>query len=499
MATTALTPLPRTPRHRPRHRPRQRPCASPALARLFAGLVRAAAAALLAGCSGNAPDPAQNLLLVSIDTLRADALGVYGSTRGATPQLDTWAARGVLFERAFSHSPKTAPAHHSLLTSLTPRVHGVGNLDTAGASHLPPEAVPLAQTLATRGFRTGAFTGGGNIKALLGFDRGFEIYDDGPGTLAAKLTKARRWLRDNGDGRWFLFFHTYHVHDPYLVPADLLARFADPGYGGRIVGTRAELMQRSAAGEDLAPKRSGHDNIGANFWLRVDEQDPADHQHLHDLYTAGVADADRQIGDFLGGLERSGQLDNTLVVVTSDHGEEFGEHGRLRHDRLWQEVLHVPLLVQLPGGRAAGTRIAAPVRHIDFVPSALALLDVADTTHLRQGRSWADWIGRTTPVTEDRIVFGEHRSRREVPLDTWSLRRGGWLLLHDSEGDHLRDLRRDPAEVVPVADGERAAELRTAALAELARLESYASQLTRGTGVEIDAATRAELKALGYF
>ncbi len=471
-------------------------------ARALLGALALGALPWIAACGSRGSEAPRNLLLISLDTLRADALGIHGSERGASPHLDAFAARSVVFERAFSHSPKTAPSHHSLFTSLEPRVHGVGNLDTASASSLPPEAVPLAETLAARGFRTAAYTGGGNIKALLGFDRGFEIYEDGPGTLVGKLEQSARWVERVGalDGvRWFLFFHTYYIHDPYLVPAELAQRFTDPNYAGRILGVRRDLMARIQGGEDLAPQRGGSENVTANFWLRVDESDPRDWAHLHDLYIAGVAEADQRVGAFLQRLERAGHLEDTVVVITSDHGEEFGEHGRLRHDQLWQEILHVPLIVRLPGDAHGGTRISTPVAHIDFAPSMLELLDVADTTLLRRGQSWAAWLARPQRAPQDRLLFAEHRSRRERPLDTFAVRSGGWLLLSDTEGEHVRDLRADPLELHPLSDSERAAALRGIAEEQIAAQDALANTLSAPGDVVIDAATRAELEALGYF
>ena len=463
-------------------------------------LALALACSLCACGGGEGAAPARNLLFISIDTLRADALGSYGNERGASPELDAFARRSVLFERAWSHSPKTAPSHMTMLTGLPPRAHGVGNLNTSGASTLGEEAHTLAEILRGRGFRTGAVTSGGNVKAALGFDRGFELYVDRGRPLDKNLPLAERWLGEVGeDERWFLFFHTYEVHDPYFPKAADLEQFADPNYAGRILGDRVRLTQRIAAGDDLAPNASGHDHLVKNFWRRADLEDPADLQHLHDLYLAGLLGADRQLGAFLRRLEQRGQLENTLVVITSDHGEEFGEHGRPLHDQLWREVLHVPLLVRLPDERAAGTRIEADVRHMDLLPSLLELLDVPHPSGDLPGASWVPWID-APETAEPRPAFAEHRSLRERPLDLWALRSEGWLLHQDREGEQsLHELQGDPSELDPQSDEAQRARLEAERLHELGRLAELAARYATGEGVEVDAETRAELEALGYF
>ena len=466
-----------------------------------ARLLAAALAALLLGsaCGGSGAAPAKNLLFISIDTLRADALGSYGNQRGASPQLDAFAQRSVLFEQAWSHSPKTAPSHMSMLTGLPPRAHGVGNLNTAGASVLGEEVPTMAEILAARGFRTAAVTSGGNVKSALGFDRGFEIYQDQGRPLAQNLPVAERWLGErDADERWFLFFHTYEVHDPYFPAAQDIARFADADYAGDIVGERAELNARIAAGQDLAPNATGHDHLLINYWRRADLEDPVDLRHLHDLYLAGLAGADRELGAFLRRLEQRGLLDETLVVITSDHGEEFGEHGRTLHDQLWREVLHVPLIVRLPDDRGAGARIQADVRHMDLLPSVLQLLDVPHPLGSLPGESWAAWVDEPE-AARPRPAFAEHRSRREHDLDLWTLRTDGWLLHAGREGTSLHQLDEDPAEVEPLEDEAQRARLEELRLHELGRLQELAARFATGEGVVVDAETRAELEALGYF
>ncbi|MEO0652352.1 MAG: sulfatase, partial [Planctomycetota bacterium] len=300
---------------------------------------------LLAACGSGDPEPPRNLLLLSIDTLRADALGSHGSERGASPFLDRWAERGVRFASAWSQSPKTAPSHMTLLTGLAPRVHGVGNFETAGSASLGPRATTLAEVLSAEGFATGGFTDGGNARGSLGFNRGFEHFvSSKPKTWESRTQQVRTWLTEL-DGRqpWFLFLHTYAIHDPYFPPPEVAARFVDPGYEGAIIGDRAAL-EAAMEVEDLVPGMEGRMRLLGNYWGRVEMESAADMRYLHDLNLAGLADLDRKLERLFGWMEERGLLDDTLVVITSDHGEEFGEHGKLRHDQLWRELTHVPLL-----------------------------------------------------------------------------------------------------------------------------------------------------------
>ena len=474
------------------------------------GGARAALAALaLCACSTGEADPgARHLLLISIDTLRADALSMYGNPRGTSPRLDAWAAEGAVFESAWTHSPKTAPAHMSMLTGLPPRVHEVGNLGTAGASSLSEDVSTLAEVLSEAGFLNAGFSGGGNVAGEMGFDRGYADWLDRPGPLASRLAQAYRWLetealdhREDG-GRWHLFFHTYHVHDPYLPGRAYLERFVDPDYGGELIGDREELERRIAEGDDRAPNAAPSKQLVSNFWRRFRHGNEADLAYLEDLYLAGVAEADQEFGRFLTRATERGLLDGALVVITSDHGEEFGEHGQVRHEQLWREVSHVPLVVRTPDGLGAGLRVPEPVRHVDLLPSVLALLGVPDWGPLgspvRLGESWAGWLSGD-PRGLERAVFAEHRSRREHDLDLWSLRVEDRAWHRAKHVSGVYDVTLDPDEQRPLEDPELWAVGERNAASERARLDLLAAQYAPAdTEAVLDEARRAELEALGY-
>ena len=211
------------------------------------------------------------------------------------------------------------------------------------------------------------------------------------------------------------FVHTYHIHDPYFPPVDLAARFVDPAYAGRIIGDR-DALERAMEAEDLGPGLKGHTRVLANYWNRVDNASAEDMEHLRGLYLAALADLDRKVEALFRWLETEGHLDQTVVIVTSDHGEEFGEHGKVRHEQLWRECLHVPLMVRLPGDRFTGQVIDASVRHIDLFASIVDLAGLPDPGLSDIGPSWAAWLGEPS-LAAPRPVYAEHRSKRESPLD----------------------------------------------------------------------------------
>jgi arylsulfatase A-like enzyme len=459
-----------------------------------------------------------NLLLISIDTLRADVLGSSFPGRAMpTPWFNGFADQCTSFSQAWSHTPKTAPSHMTMLTGLPPRVHGVGNQKSSGNTTLGPEARTLAEVLQAAGYRTGAVTSGGNVKGYLGFERGFEIYDQAPKSLPLKLKSAREWLASVAGGPvaeqdseqpWFMFFHTYAVHDPYMPKPEFARRYTDKKYAGEIEANGVRLRNLIfKEGDDRAKWASEHGKIEANYWERVDEDDPVDLQHLQNLYIAGVAEMDEELGKFIQGLTDGRMLDNTIVIITSDHGEEFGEHGMTRHNQLWDESLHVPLLIRLPGAEAGGTTIDAPVRLMDLTPSVLELLDVADPgTTL--GESFAPWLRDSNTIDPNRVVLGEHRSSKDNPLDIWSLRAEGSLLIlpknteqplfFEQSGDSIQGASGATEIVAGSPQEAKRDHLLDLWKRELGRFQALGARFGAGEGSELDEETRAELEALGY-
>lgn len=436
------------------------------------------------------PERPWNLVLVSIDTLRADHLSAYGYARPTSPALERLAQQGVLFRQAYSHSPKTAPSHMSLFTSLHPEVHRV--LNRAGReidSALSRDVPTLPEMLGRAGYRSAAYTAGGNLHRRIGFGRGFERYEhmpmDAAPTFDAAVRQLREWSQHPDTRPFFLFLHTVQVHDPYLPPASYRERFADPGYDGPIVSDR-EVIQARARAAQQSPAQA--------FWRDVDPEDPDDLRHLVDLYDACIRYTDDQIGRMLDALSELGLAAETLVVVLSDHGEEFMEHGGTRHNSLFQELLHVPLILRVPpaSGIPAGTRIDPSVRLVDVMPTLLELVGLPVPAHL-EGESLVP------------LMRGEDESPRPV-LAHWrergvrSLRAGRWKLIRIPDDVRLFDLYLDPGERRPL---ERERTAIAAALArELAkRMDedlARAATLAPGEPTPLDPETRERLQALGY-
>ena len=296
------------------------------------------------------PEEAPTVILVSIDTLRPDHLGCYGHDQPTSPNVDRFREGAALFSTAITQAPSTLPSHATMLTSLLPEHHGAF---FARRTPLPGDLPTLATVLAGAGYRTAAFTGGGQIAPEFGLDRGFEIYgvNEGGPDFADAVRAGLEWLGGDPDRPAFLFLHTYQVHHPYTPDADLLAIF-DEGYAGQLPDEISkELLNSINRGEVV-----------------IDEFDL---DHIKAAYDAEIRSVDQAFGELLNGLDALGLADNTLLIFTSDHGEEFGEHGVVgwHSHTLYDELLRVPLLIRFPDGLAAGQTVDPQVRLIDLAPT----------------------------------------------------------------------------------------------------------------------------------
>ncbi len=393
----------------------------------FSLLLSAALATLSAGCvQGSAPRP-RNVLLISIDALRPDMLGCYGYGRPTSPTLDRLASGGVVFENAFTPSPWTLPAHGSLFTGFYPRRHGATSEEHALAENVET----MAEILSGHGFATAAMVNGFYLSRRYGFDRGFQRFfyqtpphrDPNP---PAVFDEAVEWLSQTGDAPFFLFVHDFHVHTDYVSLPEYERMFLSE-YGGEVDGSASQL---------LAFRRGA---------FALNETDVA---HLVDRYAAGIRQADAQIDRLFRHMQETGIWENTLVIVISDHGEEFLEHGGVLHGRThYDELMRVPLIVAGPGV-AHGRRIEEPASLIDILPTTLSLLGLPETDSLDgidltgTWRNWLRWRFR------DRVLFGEADHKNEIPDMTRSARYRGYKLVHDRlTGESvLYDLTSDPGE-----------------------------------------------------
>lgn len=344
----------------------------------YLGLLALPALAVIVGCKGesrSSPTRANcegcNVLLISIDTLRASRLGCYGGPRPTSPGIDALAAESTLFENASACSYHTADSHASIFTSTLPSVHEVTNAGSRSGYPLAPGISTLAEALSQAGYATAGFHGGGNVSAIYGFDRGFERYE-----LTENLDDASRWVETLDRRPFFLFAHTFHVHDPYTPRIETLAALGIE----RRDDVEIELtrLEHGSAGETSLSFRQIRDR----FWASIHRDDPEHVAYALALYDAEILEVDAMVTRLVRKVLRLAP--NTMVILTSDHGEEFGEHGRFLHESLFQEVLHVPLIVRFPDRPAR--RIAERVSLLDLSPTILDEVGVAAPATF-QGRS----------------------------------------------------------------------------------------------------------------
>lgn len=432
---------------------------------------------LAAACVREAPRP-ENLLLVTLDTLRADRLGAYGYDRPTSPHLDAFAARATLFEDALCNVPTTLPSHVSFFTGLPAVRHGARRNGV-----VPDESlVTLFDLLEERGLRTAAVVASGvlgpRFSEPLGPDEVLLPGRKGRFQVPAQDVNAEalRWLDARGAEPFALWLHYYDPHEPYDPPRSFRERFARP-YDGPLPET-LDLDLLAAFNDDPD--------------LVLTE---ADRRHVADLYDAEVAYLDARLGELFSALEERGLLASTLVVVVGDHGQALGEqdfwgHGR----RLLEPVVRVPFLVRLPGQRE-GRRVDAPVDSLDLLPTLIELFRLPPVPDL-PGRSLVPALyGRPPAPRTLRVV--ERRPFDEAPdAVAVALYGEGWKLLWDQEPDGplVTTFSRDAA-AFDADSGHRpdAAQRRL--------LEEAIELLRRGApadGQEVDPETRAMLEALGY-
>ena len=401
------------------------------------------AAALLASACGEASTPrAPNLLLITIDTLRADRVGAYGDGAGATPAIDALAREGWRFDPAVTPVPLTLPAHATILTGLEPPHHGVrGN----GAFALPQAHHTLAEILRARGYATAAFIGAFPLDARFGLDQGFDVYDDDVGggrgdfhyaerPATEVVAAAIRWLDARGTTPYFAWVHLFDPHDPYEAEAAWAARFPGDPYRGEVAATDAAIAT---------------------------------------LFTS---------------LRARGTWDDTSIVVTSDHGEALGDHGEQTHGFfIYESTTRVPLIVK-PPARYRGPRRSGPARLADVMPTALTLLGLPVPAGL-SGVALTSSTGTTEAYVETLMPQLDYNWS---PL--YGVRSTRWKYIHAPEPE-LYDLNADPHERrnVLVEQPAEATRLR-------GRLAVIAQSAGTGAASQArpDAETARKLESLGY-
>ena len=388
--------------------------------------------------AGEPPRRDLNVLLITLDTTRADHIGVYGRMPRLTPNIDRLAGRGTVFTRAFSHTPMTLPAHANILTGQTPLYHGVA--DNNGY-RLDERFITLAEQLRGRGYATAAFVSSFVLGREFGLDQGFDLYHEplSKDTFLASesVAAAQRWLGGQ-KGRWFCWLHLWDPHFPYAPPAPFAGRFAKDPYSGEIAYVDAEL------------------------------------------------------GNLFSFLERSGRLDSTVLVITGDHGEALGEHGEFEHGFFaYNSTIHVPLIVCLPGERHR--TVPALVSHVDIFPTVCAALGLPAPPGLA-GRSLRALIQGGSEA--ERPVYieskGPYLTRGWAPLEGFIADGMKYIDLPIKE---LYDLRRDFHESKNIISSRKLADL-AGALAELKKEMSGTEAAAARMTLSPEASRR--LRSFGY-
>ncbi len=448
-------------------------------AALAAALLAAlAAAALLApGCAGPRRSEKTSIVLITIDTMRADHLSCYGYYRRTTPAIDRLAAESVLFENVLTPMATTLPAHVSLLTSTHPLQHGIkGNFEQLERRFSSHEGLrTIAEMLSGKGFTNAAFVSATPVKRSSGLDAGFTVFEEPKGKerdATGTTERALRWLDRDSDEPFFLWIHYFDPHEPYSPPERYRVFRDEPGLDAFLAANRFP--------EPASP--------------RVRE--------TQNLYDGEVLHVDEQLGRVLEKLRERGLYDRVVIVVAGDHGEGLGQHDWMGHGHIYNEQLFVPLIIRFPDSmKIAPARKTLLGSLMDVLPT-LAAAGILPLT--AEERAQFEGIDLMAPpgagAAGERYLLAErvNRERGWEPGLKYSLTGLAWKFVHLTEGkDELYDMQRDRPEMENVIEGhpELAHELKGRLLKEVASFEARANKRA-GEGVPEEIIR--ELKSLGY-
>jgi len=488
-------------------------------------------------CGPEAPsrwaDPAPNVVLIVLDTLRPDRLGCYGYERATSPHIDALAAQGFVFENAQSAAPWTAPALVSLMTGLQPDVHQVESFPQP--LRMSAGVTTLAEILRAQGYATAAFTEGGYAKGDFGLDQGFDVYPRNPGDdesnvsnqlhpsrLEQNVERSVAWLR-TATRPFLLFFHTYEPHYPYQPEPGFLelmrpswdaqaerealgSALATWARAGELDGAEWSTVARhryhcdlSCAGPVARPQELERALRARGEYIPLDMKDPLV-GFISDLYDAEIAYADRELQRLLDALDELGLREDTLIVITSDHGESLGEHGEVGHGALLSDVvLRTVLIVRAPHLALEPRRIRPLVRSIDVLPTVVELLGGDPGRLALQGRSVVPLLAGTL---SEAPAFSQANSAIEVRGHLLSVCTERWRLVAERDGPRrwLFDLEADPGETRNVGRAHPQVVERLERLLgeQRAAGERLRERFGPPSEVRLSNAQRAELEALGY-
>jgi len=412
-----------------------------------------------------------NVLLISLDTLRADHLSSYGYERDTTPFMDQVAADGVRFHWAFVNTLATTNSHTTILSSQFQESHGVmyGGKGSSENNRLPDDLPLVQESFQDAGYRTLAVTDGGNFAVRHGFDRGFDEFH---GTVVRGVRDGMKMFLDMldrnlpSDQPLFLLFHTYEIHAPYAPPAPYDTQFSTGAESSFVPTARNLRRVQDTASRDLSA---------------------ADFEHMVSLYDGGIRMTDDTLRELFRELEERGFFDHDyLVVITADHGEEFGEHGGVLHrGLLYDELIRVPLIMRglrLPDGAVRDDIISS----VDIAPTMLAYAGLP----IPESMQGQDLFSQRRRSPHGEMIFAQLRTRR------YALRTREWKFI-ESGAVELYDLVADPGETnnVAVDHLDKVEEFRS--LIKRWREGQEGRRLQAGS-VELSSDEIEQLKALGY-
>ncbi|MFW6067586.1 MAG: sulfatase [Myxococcota bacterium] len=430
---------------------------------------------------------AKNVVVLLIDTLRASKLRAFNpDSRVKTPNLDAVAEEGTVFELAQSPENWTKPAVASVLTSLYPATHGTKR----DASKLPQDALTLGEHYQKAGFGTASFIANGYVSDKFGFNQGWDHYTnyirESKSTEALNVFReAGDWIEKHQDEPFFVYIQTIDPHVPYDPPDSFLKMYDDRDYSGQVKPRMTPDLLAKAKKSPPAVTFDGSDK-----------------RRLEALHDGEITYHDDEMGKFIERMKKLGLWEDTLFVVTSDHGEEFEEHGSWGHGHsTYQELLHVPLLFRMPGTVPEGARVPTVVSTMDIAPTVLEISGV-DPMPAAEGRSLAGYF-RGEPPTGPAVAFSDFLDDRRV------ITTGRWKLVLRGLSADFYDLEKDPGEQNELSLQQHPIALRYCRV--LLGQFLGASDRTRwleggqGEGVRLDAdeahmddTTRDQLEALGY-
>lgn len=380
------------------------------------------------------PDSIRGVILISLDTLSAEHLSLYGYERPTSPFLDSLAEKAVVFDWAIVQLPGTLPSHMSMFTGLYPNQHGVFPPDSVLADGI----LTVPMLLEASGIRTGGHTENGYVSGRYGFSRGFDEFDDTRIPLWTGgdhvFKRGLRYLRGLGDQeKFFLFLHTYAVHDPYTPPKRCQGLFWEgpPPPGAPPIATSGLLMDHNHGVNLISPEIA---------------------DYFRALYDEEIRCLDQELEVFFSDLETSGLMEDVAIIITADHGEEFLEHGALGHDQIYNENVHVPLLILYPG--SVGSRVESLVQSVDLAPTIYDLFQVAKPSGLA-GESLVPLIEDPTGKVRDWAYSRTFRRKTAAEKG-----------LFEFKGDdlyHLLSLRREVQSRRQVVGVASATQLKIAA------------------------------------